>query len=247
MIPTGGQGDFKFRPLAHFLWAVLFAALESVPALDRLAQRPLYRDGGWLITETFHGTHGPLLYTGPKILVALAGTALLAAFAVSFLPGDLPELLRKRRRPFLAAALAIAAVPLAVSALKALSGVYGPPDLVPYGGSHPHVGFLGHLMSSWTTAGGRSFPAGHASGGFALVALRFLPAGRRASRLLLALGIAAGWAMGLYQMARGQHFLTHTLVTMFLALYLTDLIAMAILKDGKNRNAEIDRMDDKNK
>ena len=33
-----------------------------------------------------------------------------------------------------------------------------------------------------------------------------------------------GWLMGLYQMARGEHFLTHTLTTMFLALAVISLL-----------------------
>ena len=41
---------------------------------------------------------------------------------------------------------------------------------------------------------------------------------RRAWRVFgLGVGLSAGWIMGIYQMARGEHFLSHTLATMFLA------------------------------
>jgi membrane-associated PAP2 superfamily phosphatase len=32
----------------------------------------------------------------------------------------------------------------------------------------------------------------------------------------LGLGLAAGWIVGLYQMLKGVHYLSHTIVTMFL-------------------------------
>ena len=48
----------------------------------------------------------------------------------------------------------------------------------------------------------------------------------------LALGLAVGWWMGLYQMLRGQHFLSHTLFTMIGAWMIIVLIA-AILPEAE--------------
>jgi membrane-associated PAP2 superfamily phosphatase len=221
-----------FRPLAHFLAAALCTALESVPVLDRYLQSHFFRDGSWLVSGSFHESRGFIFYTGPKILIAVTGAALLAVFVLSWIPGPAKARLLKWRRPSIAAALGIACVPLAVSVLKELSGVYCPADLVPYGGLRPHAGFLGELLNSGSLAGGRCFPAGHASGGFALVALRFVPAGAGCRTTLLALGLLIGWGMGLYQMARGQHFATHTLTSMFLALGITALMARSAPGNG---------------
>ena len=63
------------------------------------------------------------------------------------------------------------------------------------------------------TRRGRGFPAGHASGGFALVALAGLAATRRSRRIALAIGLALGTMMGIYQMLKGAHYLSHTLIT----------------------------------
>jgi membrane-associated PAP2 superfamily phosphatase len=122
------------------------------------------------------------------------------------------------RKPALLVLLSIIFVPLAVALLKSATGVYSPVDMLPYGGEHPHIGLLEQLWTYGKTAGGRSFPAGHASGGFALVALYYLPVRSGCKNGLFSAGLLAGWGMGLYQMARGEHFFSHTLTTMFLAL-----------------------------
>ena len=64
---------------------------------------------------------------------------------------------------------------------------------------------------------GRCFPAGHASGGFALLGLIGLARTTRGRWAAFAVAMAAGWAMGVYQMAKGAHYLSHTLVTLLVA------------------------------
>ncbi|MDR1312821.1 MAG: phosphatase PAP2 family protein [Deltaproteobacteria bacterium] len=218
------------RALLWFAAAFLSVAAESVTALDRLAQAPFFRDGAWLISRKFHESHKLLAYTAPKIIIVSAGLALLAVFILASIRCPLKARLKKWKGPALAAVLSLALVPLAVAALKSSTGVYGPFDLAVYGGSRPHVGYFGALLGSGATSGGGSFPAGHASGGFALSSLGALPTRRNLQRALFWLGILAGWAMGIYQMARGEHFLTHTLTTMFLALGIINFLQRLILK-----------------
>ena len=71
------------------------------------------------------------------------------------------------------------------------------------------------------------FPAGHASGGFALMALYFLFKSKRNRRYGLVSGIVTGWIMGSYKMFIGDHFLSHTLVTMISAWLIINSIAIA--------------------
>jgi membrane-associated PAP2 superfamily phosphatase len=61
------------------------------------------------------------------------------------------------------------------------------------------------------------YPAGHASGGFALMSLFFLFKTKRNRILALIGAIGLGWSMGIYKMAIGDHFFSHTLITMILA------------------------------
>lgn len=210
-------------------WACLFAALlciiaESWIALDQAAQSVFFRDNGWLISKAFHRAHDMTLYTVPKLLVGAVAIAALAVVVLGHLPRRRDRYARWRV-PCLVIFLSICLTPLAVSALKAATGVYGPSDLLPYGGKHAHIGVLEHVWLYGRTDTGRSFPAGHASGGFALMALYYLPLRPGIQIALTTAGFALGWLMGLYQMARGEHFLTHTLTTMLLALGIIGLLA----------------------
>ncbi len=60
------------------------------------------------------------------------------------------------------------------------------------------------------------------------MALYFFPLRKRLRFVLLGFGILAGWLMGLYQMARGEHFLTHTLTTFFISWALILLLARVL-------------------
>lgn len=60
---------------------------------------------------------------------------------------------------------------------------------------------------------GRGFPAGHASGGFVLLSLAGLASTRRGRIICLAIGLAVGSTMGIYQMLKEAHYFSHTLVT----------------------------------
>ena len=202
----------------HCLRACAIAAgfcvlLENWTPLDLAVQQLFYRQGGWLITKADHAALRWFWYEGAKGFVACVGVAALALALLSLKM----ESLNKWRRFFCVAALSILLVPSIAAGLKAVTGVYSPCDLLPFGGKHPYAGMLTHLWRYGIVDGGRSFPAGHASGGFALMSLYYAPVSIRFRRAGAAFGLAMGWGMGLYQMARGEHFFTHTLTTMFLA------------------------------
>jgi membrane-associated PAP2 superfamily phosphatase len=70
-----------------------------------------------------------------------------------------------------------------------------------------------------------AFPAGHASGGFALLSLAFAWGTSSARRRGVLIGCVYGGTMGLYQIARGEHFLSHTLATAVLAWLIAACLA----------------------
>ncbi len=47
---------------------------------------------------------------------------------------------------------------------------------------------------------------------------------RRGRWLGFAAGMACGWTMGIYQMLKGAHFLSHTVTTMLLAILIIQII-----------------------
>lgn len=175
----------------------------------------------WMVNAK-NSTGRVLFYTGPKVVLAVFGGILLLIWAGSFRINNL----RQHRARALFLVLSLAVVPSVISVLKSTTNVYWPDQLERYGGDKPYVKvFESYPEGYHQTKRGYGFPAGHASGGFALMALWFVFETRRGRFLGLSTGLALGWIMGLYQMAKGAHFLSHTLVTMLgawlmiLALY----------------------------
>lgn len=100
-----------------------------------------------------------------------------------------------------------------ISVLKHLSIHSCPWDIMAYGGTEPWIPLFGNLPTG--AKSGHCFPGGHASGGFALIAIYFgfrdsLP---KLAKAGLILGMVFGFAMGWGQMMRGAHFMSHNLWT----------------------------------
>ena len=109
-----------------------------------------------------------------------------------------------------------------------MTDVYCPYELQQFGGQAVYQRIL--AMADPANAGltcGRCFPGGHASGGFALTMIFFCIPSRRWRWGALALALVYAWIMGLYQMLRGDHFLSHTLMSMVLAWQVNILLVLA--------------------
>jgi membrane-associated PAP2 superfamily phosphatase len=168
-----------------------------------------------------------LLYDGVK--------ALLIVFALSALVllvfDKWRHFLGTRRRPLLILAMSLLIVPFSVSILKAATNVPCPHDIVRFGGQLPYV----DVLDAWPDGSKpeqrqRCFPAGHASGGFALLALLLFGRNRR-EKILIATGVLTlGWSMGIYKMAVGDHFLSHTLVSMFIGIFWVSCLAKFVIR-----------------
>lgn len=120
--------------------------------------------------------------------------------------------------------LSLILTPLIVGLIKHYSGVWCPSELTQYGGDHTfRLLFQLHPLDEQV---GHCFPAGHASAGFAFLALYYLPAAQKQRLKFAAVGMTMGWVMGLYQMFKGAHFLSHTTTTMCIA----GLIAVCVAR-----------------
>ena len=78
------------------------------------------------------------------------------------------------------------------------------------------------------------WPAGHASGGFALLSLFFLFKTKRNRILALSSALVIGWSMGIYKMLIGDHFLSHTVITMLIAWLFILIIKTSTTRWFKN-------------
>lgn len=101
---------------------------------------------------------------------------------------------------------------------KETTGSFCPWEVERYGGDQPYI-------KTWSkpdpahppTRCGKCWPAGHASGGYALFALATVAVTRRGQMYGLLTGFLTGSVMGIYQMLKGAHYTSDTLVTMLLA------------------------------
>lgn len=105
---------------------------------------------------------------------------------------------------------------LVVAGIKGISRTSCPWDLAAFGGTAQHVSHWAWGMRDG--GGGHCFPAGHASTGFAFMALAIWlrsvspRTGTWAWVAVLSAGLLLGWV----QQVRGAHFFSHTLWTAWL-------------------------------
>jgi len=126
---------------------------------------------------------------------------------------------------------------ISVNYLKAITNIDCPWDLSMFGGDMPYV----HLFSDkpdWLPLA-RCFPAGHASAGYAWIALYyfFRRVAPRLQLMGLILGLSLGFIFGIAQQLRGAHFLSHDLTTLFLCW----LIAFCVFNVGNNCDNTVKR------
>jgi len=183
--------------------------------LDLFVQDLLYRaDTGRWLADRDNAVLRLLFYDGLKALYA----ALLLAVVVALTRFRHRPWVRQRRRALVIVLLSCILVPLSVDALKDLIDIPCPKNTERYGGTYPHVTlFHRHAAETLGMKPMACYPAGHASSGFALLALLFLCRTRRTKVTAAAAILALAWAAGIYNMAIGDHFLSHTLVSMILA------------------------------
>lgn len=195
---------------------VVFMGVIETTSLDLWVQDHFYDFGQRRWLEDAAEPVGRLVfYDGPKIVIILTALALLT---LALGPARWRERWRFGRRDLWVAVLTLVSVPVLAGIGKDTTNTFCPSEIRRYGGDVPYVKvFERYPENDRPARRGRGFPAGHASGGFALLGLMWLRRTRAWRYGGLALGLGAGWWMGGYQMLKGAHYLSHTVVTMLLA------------------------------
>ena len=164
-----------------------------------------WRDAWWLRSG---------LHDGGRLLA----WALLALLAVDALRPLVAGPSRRERGYWLAVALACV---LLVPAIKRFSTTSCPWDLQAFGG---HAAYVPHWVLGLADGGpGHCFPSGHAVAAFGFLGGYFLwrPHRPRLARAWLAGVLLAGALFGWAQLARGAHFVSHTLWSAWLCWAVT--------------------------
>lgn len=200
---TGFFNRHLWLPLACVLLA---SALLMGAGGDQWIADVLYRmEGGqWLLKEHWF-TSGVVHRAGKWLSTAAGVGVLLMAVAAWFTPR-----MRAVRWPLTYLAASIALSTTLVSLLKSWTAMDCPWDLSRYGGTQAMIGLF---ESRHGMAASGCFPAGHASAGYAWVALYFCALSLRPAWRFTGLftGLAAGLIFGIAQQLRGAHFLSHDL------------------------------------
>ena len=210
-----GRLDRTFWPTLGLIVGVI--ALFELTTLDLWVQDHFFNvsTGRWAVTEGDAGLR-IAFYHAPKILIALVGVAVLVLAAG-------PERWRRTttRRSLLVVVCTLISTPVLVGLGKTATNIFCPAEIMRYGGDAPYVRLCEpYPADQRPLRRGRCFPAGHASGGFALLSLAGLARTTHGRRTGMAVGLMIGGAMGIYQMMNGAHYLSHTLVTALLAWWL---------------------------
>lgn len=166
-----------------------------------------------------------IFYDGVKRLIILFNVLLLIGLIV----GWRKPFLSKYRRGLIIVILSSIFVPIIVGSLKATTNIPCPKNLAIYGGLYPHTCVWEKYPSTFCNQKKiKCWPAGHASGGFALLSLYYLFHKRRAKIIAVSGVMVLGWSMGTYKMLIGDHFLSHTTITMIMAWLIISVIAVIV-------------------
>jgi membrane-associated PAP2 superfamily phosphatase len=203
---VGARSDFLLRHLGPALLVLIVLLALDRTGVDSAVSRWFFDP----VARTFPLRHNASLevfgHQAPKLVVALAGSCVIALLLVTF---ALPEL-RPQRRLLVFLSLSLALAPLAVVLLKAGSVRHCPWSLQEFGGYAPRLSLLDALPPG--VEPGRCFPSGHAAAGFCLVAFYFagLSLGRpRAACAGFWSAVAAGMGLGMVRVVQGAHFISH--------------------------------------
>ncbi|MCT6701224.1 phosphatase PAP2 family protein [Rheinheimera sp. 4Y26] len=181
--------------------------------------------GQWRLTN--HWLLSDVLHNGGRFLNNLLVVALLLSwFYQQFLAKHKSERRQALGKLVLSLLLSFALV----AVIKRLLPAECPWDLQQFGGHQPFIGiFAGR--PDWMPST-QCFPAGHASVGYAWVALYFyfLPLCARKACLGLTLGLLLGILFGSAQQLRGAHFFSHDLTTLWLCWCVSTLVYLGYPK-----------------
>ena len=212
----------------------LLLAFETT-RLDLLLAAPLFDPASGDFPLRRHWLLNTVMHDQLKLVATLAAVAMLGVCGLG-MRGRLAWLPPRGAR---LAAIGMLLIPAATSVLKHLTNRHCPWDVIDFGGYAPYIGLL-HLPSA-NIAPGACFPAGHASLGFLWliwgVALRATSV--RAARIAGTAAAAFGLVLGVGQMLRGAHFLSHTLWSLWLAWAICIALAAALPSDARTPAASV--------
>ena len=218
---------------AFLLIAVI--ALFQFSNLDIFVQSFFYDfdKKSWLIDK-----NEPILkfffYDGIKNLLLFFG--LLILVSLIFFRKNI--LVQEYKKGLIIVLLSAILVPSIIGFLKDITNTPCPCNIVYFNGTYPDKKVFDSYPKDFVQKSKvKCWPAGHASGGFALMALFFLFKTPKNQKKALFVALIIGWSMGTYKMLLGDHFFSHTIITMLMA-WLIILIIVKFIQTKQRQKIE---------
>lgn len=221
--------------LATFVALAAIFFLFELSSIDIMVQDIFYEDliHTWQFSWIKETWIGIVFYSGVKISIIIFGLIILMLYFLSFRYTGAFKGYRKR---LMIVWLSLIMVPTIIGGLKTATNIPCPCQITHFGGQYPYIKVLEQTPVDIVEKF-RCFPAGHASGGFALMSLVFLFKTKKNKRRAFSLALGLGWSMGVYKMCIGDHFLSHTIISMLLA-WLIILIIYFTVSNRAFRNIQ---------
>lgn len=216
--------NLRYQIIYSLALLLLTLLVFETTSLDMWVQSHWYHEATrqWLVNRDEAISHF-VFYDGAKMVLWLLFFG-LAGFLLYALKVGIAPSYRKR---IVVVLLTMALAPALVHQLKVVSNIACPRDLSAFDGKLAYKKLFDvYMPDEQPERKQKCFPAAHASGGYALMSLYFLAVGAWRRRMLLLTGLLAGSLMGAYKMLIGDHFLSHTLVSMELCWLLSCAIAL---------------------
>lgn len=200
--------------------------LEASGADIRLADKIYAWEGGSWALKNAWITKTVIHQTGRNLSLFLA-LIVIAGLITTFISTKV----RKYRRELVYLLCAAGGSSILISLLKEITHVSCPWDFDRYGGEIPYESVLSQIIHA---SGEGCFPAGHASGGYAWLALYFLGTYKNSNLRWIGLTFAlcVGIVFGFSQQLRGAHFISHDLWTLGIC-WLFSLLLFKLMLIGK--------------
>lgn len=198
-----------------FLLLFLVILLFEYTNLDLTIQDQLYNfeQQTWLVHKD-DAVLRYFFYIIPKNLLIAYGAALVLLLIFQ------PKFPKLHRKEILFLLLCVILVPSIIASLKQITNMHCPDAILRYNGSKPFVKLLESFPLEYFDRPGKCYPAGHSTVGFSLISIAFIVERKKFTPVLSVI-LLFGWTMGLYQIVKGSHYLSETIVTMIAAYIIT--------------------------
>lgn len=190
-----------------------------------------FKSQQWLVDKESALLQG-IFYHGAKRFVVVIGIIALTLLGLSYRETRW----KIHRKSLWMLVLSLIFVPSLIAGSKNITNIHCPWSIERYGSDTPYIKLFEPYPKTFNPERpGKCFPAGHPTGGFALMSLYFVFSIRKKRVMGLGFGFIMGWIMGIYQMLKGAHYMSHTLFSM-IASWIVILLVYHFVFHQRSKN-----------